>query len=123
MAYGLDMRERAMELVDEGRSYCETGEMLGVSWWTVSNWHKRHKDGRLAAEYPTQRGSYTINDDALVKHLEEHPDAYAKELAEVAGGTAQGIRDACKRLGITRKKRHHNTGSVMKKSGQLTLKS
>lgn len=80
------------------------GEMLGVSQWTVSDWKQRHKAGQLAAMYPKSRGAYKINDKALIVHLEQHPDAYAEELAKVAGGTAQGIRDAMKRLGITRKK-------------------
>jgi transposase len=80
MAYGLDMRKRAMELVDDGKSFCAVGEMLGVSWWTVSNWHKRYKEDRLGAEYPKHRGAYTINDESLLAHLEEHPDSYLEEL-------------------------------------------
>ena len=123
MAYSLDIRKRAMFLVEEGKSFRVVGEMLGVSWWTVSNWHARYKEDRLSAEYPKRRGAYKINDVALIEHIKQHPDAYAQELAKVAGGTAQGIRDACKRLGITRKKGHHSTANVTKRSGNTMHKS
>lgn len=104
MAYSLDLRQRAIALLDCGRSAREVGEVLGIHDRTVSGWKKRHGEGRLAAAYPASRGAYRIDDAALKAHLKEHPDAYLSELAEVAGGTSQGIRDAIKRLGISRKK-------------------
>jgi transposase len=122
MAYSLDMRKRAMSLVAQGHSCIVIGEMLGVSGRTVSGWRNRYQVDRLAAEYPKERGAYKINDKALIAHLEAYPDAYAEELAKVAGGTSQGIRDACKRLGITRKKRLRNTASVTKKNEKSTSK-
>jgi transposase len=114
MAYDLDLRKRAVELLGMGHSCRMVGELLGVSQWTVSGWKRRHKADRLAATYPKRRGAYRIKDEALIAHLEAHPDAYTRELAHVAGGTAQGIRDAMKRLGITRKKRLRSTANGTK---------
>lgn len=33
------MRERALQLLHDGASYCEVGRTLGVHRWTVSRWH------------------------------------------------------------------------------------
>ena len=92
MAYGLDMRKRAISLVSEGKSFREAGEMLGVSWWSISNWHKRDKECRLAASYPSSRGSYRINDDALISHLETNP-GICQGTCKLRVAMAQGIRD------------------------------
>jgi transposase len=121
MAYSVDMRKRAIKLLEEGHSLRAVEAMLGVHNRTLSNWKKRWAEGRLAAAYPRSRGAYRINDEALQAHLKTHPDAYPEELAEVAGGTPQGIRDALKRLGISRKKRRRNTKSATTKRGHAIL--
>lgn len=121
MAYSLDLRERAIALLEEGKSSREVGEVLGISDRTVLIWKKRHNEGRLAAHYPASRRAYHINDEALQAHLKTHPDAYLEELAEVAGGTPQGILHALKRLNITRKKRPRSIGKEMKKNARPTL--
>ena len=118
MAYSLDLRQRAIVLLGTGQSARAVGAVLGVSERTVVGWKKRQAEGRLAAAYPASRGAYHIDDEALKAHLKAHPDAYLEELAAVAGGTAQGIRDALKRLNITRKKRPRNTGKEMRKNGR-----
>jgi transposase len=118
MAYSPDIRERALALLNEGHSLRAVEAMLRVHNRTLSNWKKRAGEGRLGVSYPRSRGAYRINDEALKAHLKTHPDAYLKELAAVAGGTAQGIRDALKRLGISRKKRHRSTESGTKKREQ-----
>jgi excisionase family DNA binding protein len=121
MSYSLDLRERAIALLNTGYSLRAVAELLGVHNRTVSHWKKRAAEGRLPPAYPRKRGAYRINDEALEAHLKSHPDAYLQELAAVAGGTAQGIRDALKRLGISRKKRPHATKSATRRRGQATL--
>ena len=80
----------------------------------------KQREGDLATRYPARRGSYHINEEAIKAHLAKEPDAYASELAVVAGGTAQGVSDALKRMGITRKKRHHRIVNAMKKNEPTT---
>ena len=41
MAYSLDMRERALELVKEGKSKTEISRMFGVSRTSVLRWEQR----------------------------------------------------------------------------------
>ena len=114
MAYSLDYRNRAMELLGEGKSQTEVAELLGIGRKTVGSWKKREEAGNLGTSYPSRRGAYYINEEAIKAHLAEKPDAYLSELAEIAGGTVQGIRHALKRMGIRRKKRHQRTESVTK---------
>ncbi|MGR3952485.1 MAG: IS630 transposase-related protein [Chlamydia sp.] len=40
------------------------------------------------------------------KHIEENPDKYLREIAEVFSSTLQAVFYACKRLNITLKKDH-----------------
>lgn len=116
MAYSLDLRQRAIVLLGTGHKAGEVGVVHGVSERTVVGWKKRQAEGGLAAAYPAARGAYHIDDEALKAHLKAHPDAYLEELAAVAGGTGQGIRDALKRLKITCKKRPRNTGKEIRKN-------
>ena len=52
-----------------------------------------------------QRGFRKIDPEKLKAYMAEHPDAYQSEMAEVFGCSESGIRDALRRLKITRKKR------------------
>jgi transposase len=118
MAYSVDYRKRAMELLAEGKSQTEVSELLGVNRKTLYEWKKR--EGDLATRYPASRGAYHISEEAIRAHLKEKPDAYLSEIAAVAGGTAQGVRDALKRMGITRKKRHSSTKNETKRNDKVT---
>lgn len=117
MAYSMDLRKRAMELLEAGKSQTEISELLGINRKTLYEWKQR--DGELGTWYPSRRGAYHIDEAAIKAHLEKEPDAYLSELATVAGGTAQGVRHALKRMGITRKKRQLSTSNEMKAKEQL----
>ena len=104
MAYSLDYRKRALELLEEGKSCSEVSELLGVDRKTLYSWRKRNEAGQLGASYPSKRGAYKLDEAAIKTHLKKHPDAYLSELAGVAGGSVQGVRHALKRMGVTRKK-------------------
>jgi transposase len=120
MAYGIDYRKRAIELLAEGQSCQAVSEILGIDRKTLYNWKNRNEAGCLGTSYPAKRGAYRIDEAELKAHLEEHPDAYLAELAGIAGGSTHGVRHALKRLGISRKKRHPSTESEMKINEQAT---
>ncbi|MEM7621505.1 MAG: IS630 transposase-related protein [Pseudomonadota bacterium] len=96
MAYSLDLRKRAVALLDEGKSTKEIGELLGVSDRSVLYWKKRDEEGRLATHYPKSRGAYTIDDEVLKEHLETHPDAYLKYLAVCLQKPQQVLLCSCR---------------------------
>lgn len=120
MAYSLDFRKQCLRLLKEGNSYSKVSHLLKVSRKTLKEWQEREEKGDLAANYPKRRGAYTIDEEKLVMHLNENPDAYLYELAELLDASVQGVSHALKRLGISRKKRRPNTVSVMKQNEKPT---
>lgn len=121
MAYNLDLRQRAIALLEKGFSLREVSELLAIGSATLIRWNRRNREGKLAAFYPKIRRR-KINDEALKLAVEAQPDAYLHEIAAQFGVTAQGILHAMRRLKITRKKRRRSTVSVTKKNAKSTLK-
>ena len=52
-----------------------------------------------------------IDPDKLREYVEQHPDAYQKEIAREFGCAQSAVQKALKRLKIKRKKRQHDTKS------------
>ena len=123
MAYSLDMRKRALELVKEGKTKTEVSRMLGVGRSSVLRWSKRASEGKLAAIYPKIRGGFRVDDEKLKAYVAEHPDAYQSEIAEAIGAKENTVCKALHRLKISRKKRLRSTEKEMKKSEVLTSKN
>ena len=119
MAYSLDMRQRALELLKEGKSKTEIAKMLGTSRTSILRWSKRASRGKLAAIYPKERGGFRVNDEKLKAYVAKNPDAYQAEIAEAIGAKENTVCRALKRLKISRKKRHRSTEKEMKKSETL----
>jgi transposase len=121
MAYNLDLRQRAIALLEKGFSLREVSELLAIGSATLIRRNRRYREGKLAVFYPKTRRR-KINDEALTLAVEAQPDAYLHEIAAQFGVTAQGILYAMRRLKITRKKRRRSTVSVTKKNEKSTLK-
>lgn len=109
MSYSIDLRERVVKYRLEGHTIKETCEVFGVGNYAVSKWVKQYKETGDLSNKPLNRGFKKIDPEKLKAYISEHPDAYQKEMAEVFGCSAEAIRKALKRLGITRKKRHYVT--------------
>jgi transposase len=113
-AYSLDLRERAVALLDEGASSPEVAEMLGVSdSWVRKMRLRRERLGHLMAGSPPGRErKLTIDDQVvLLQLLDEQPDATLEELVERMAKRQKvrvSISTLSRRLielGLTRKKR------------------
>jgi transposase len=113
-AYSLDLRERAVALLDEGASSPEVAEMLGVSdSWVRKMRLRRERLGHLMAGSPPGRErKLTIEDQVvLLQLLDEQPDATLEELVERMARRQKvrvSISTVSRRLielGLTRKKR------------------
>jgi transposase len=112
--YSLDLRERAVALLDEGASSPEVAEMLGVSdSWVRKMRLRRERLGHLMAGSPPGRErKLTIEDQVvLLQLLDEQPDATLEELVERMAKRQKvhvSISTLSRRLielGLTRKKR------------------
>jgi transposase len=57
MAYSIDYRKRAIELLAEGQSSQRVSKTLGIDLKTLYSWRKRNEAGCLGASYPQRRAA------------------------------------------------------------------
>ena len=128
MTYGYsnDLREKALRYYDKGgKSQAEVSNIFGVSHRTFAQWVKLRKVGDFRRRVQQKRrASVKIKSEALRLYIEQHPDAYFREIAAFFKVSDVGILKACRRLGITRKKnvtvlraRRGGTSNVSKRGG------
>ena len=93
-----------------GHSYAETAEVFKVNPSTLQRWKSRLKEkGTLAAK--KRRETWRKIDPAKLKnYVEQHPDAYLKEMAAEFACSDVAILKALRRLKISRKKNHSLRG-------------
>ena len=113
--YSLDLRERAVRLLDEGASSPEVAEMLGVSdSWVRKMRLRRDRLGHLKPGSPPGRERKLPREDEveLCLLVDDQPDATLEELAVLVAKRLKvrlSISTLSRRLielGLTRKKRH-----------------
>lgn len=105
MSYSKDLREQAVKYKLKGHTLEETAEIFGVGKSSISKWVQQYKETGDLSNKPLNRGYKKIDPKELIAYVEEHPDAFQKEIAEHFDATQQGVAKALKRLKITRKKR------------------
>lgn len=115
MSYSTDYRKRTIEYREEGHTLEETHEVFRVSISAIRKWEKQWKEKGSLAPAPLVRRYKKIDPEKLRKYVQEHPDAYPKEIAKEFGCCETAIRKAFDRLGITRKKRRRTTGNRTRK--------
>ncbi len=104
MRYSLDLRKKVMKHLDKGHTIKETAELFEVGTTTIKEWKKLRAETGSLEHRPHKRKCSKICSDRLVAYLNEHPDSFLIEIAEVFNCTPQAVFYALKRLGITRKK-------------------
>ena len=104
MAYSLDLRQRALALLSQNHKIEDVSELLNIGTATLWRWKAREKQGNLAAAYPTTRTFYKIDEVKLRKYIDDNPEAYQHEIADVLGVSRSAVQYALQRLQITRKK-------------------
>lgn len=114
MTYSLDLREKALKYLETVGNRQKVVEAFNITLRTLERWIRRKRDNCLA---PKQRISSPskIDDQELRLFIEEHPDAYLREIAKHFGTTLQAVFYACKRLKISLKKRPHSMKKGMRK--------
>jgi len=112
--YSLDLRERAVALLDEGASSPEVAEMLGVSdSWVRKMRLRRDALGHLMPGSPPgkERKLTEAHEEELCHLVFDEPDATLEELVELVAKRLKvrvSIATMSRRLielGLTRKKR------------------
>ena len=111
MSYDRDLRLRALEYAKEGHSLTQTASVFKINISTIIAWKRRDEatgDVKIKVRCPVNK---KIIPEKLIKYVEEHPDVYLKEIAEVFGCHPSSVLKRLRKLGITRKKRAHFTRS------------
>ena len=122
MSYSKDYRKRTIEYREEGHTLEETHRVFKVAISTIRTWEKQWKEKGTLIPGPVVRGYKKIEPEKLKTYVQEHPDAYPKEIAREFGCCETAIRKAFERLGITRKKDGTLSGAGPRKGNSLSGK-
>lgn len=121
MTYSIDLRKRVLEYVEKGFTVREAVAIFGISVRSIRTWIKRKKEGILPPK-KREANPRKIETSLLIKYLDENPDAYLREIADVFGVTIPAVFYACKRLKITLKKRSRSTRKeIMKRENNISI--
>ncbi|WP_306299842.1 MULTISPECIES: IS630 transposase-related protein [unclassified Streptococcus] len=104
MAYDLDFRNRVLEYVTAGHSKKATCALFGISTNTLYVWEKQlSEQGHLERKKRVAK-SRKIPLEQLEAYVQQHPDAFLRELAEHFNCRISSVWAALKQLAITLKK-------------------
>lgn len=100
MTYSLDLRETVISYINNGGSKVEAARLFNISRNTLYKWLGMD-DLR-----PKEHGSRNrkIDKVALRKHVEEYPDMFLRERAEVFGVHLSAVHYALKKMRIVKKR-------------------
>lgn len=106
MAYSVDLREKAISLVEKGKSKAEVAELLEIGMATLYRWLKKKSANESLK--PRKNGSFVrkIDPKMLAEYVEKHPDHTLAEMKQNLGFGIHSIWYRLKQLGITLKKSH-----------------
>jgi len=106
MSYSKDLREKVLDHRAKGHTQAATSRTFGVSVSAIKSWEKLVAETGSLAKRKLNRTARKYEEAKLREIVASEPDLYLYEIAsKFEGGTATGVADALKRIGITRKKR------------------
>ena len=106
MAYSVDLREKAVSLVEKGKPKTEVAELLEIGIATLYRWLKKKVAGESLK--PGKNGNFIrkIDPEVLKEYVKKHPDHTLVEMKHNLGFGINSIWYRLKQLGITLKKSH-----------------
>ena len=104
MSYDIQYRIRALKHWDEGNSKRATAALFKVSTSTLQKWKSQLKETGTHAPKRRRETWRKIEPGKLRKFIEDHPDAYLREIAQEFDCAIYAVQKALKRLKISRKK-------------------
>jgi len=104
MAYDIKYGCGAIEYWDEGNSKRKTAEVLKVSTTTLQKWKSQLNETGTLAPKKRRQTWRKIDPEKLRKYVDEHPDAYLREIAAGFKCAIHAVQKALARLKISRKK-------------------
>jgi transposase len=124
MAHDIQIRTRAVELLDEGYTQENVAKLLNVGTTSIKRWKAQIKEhGKIQYFYDaTNRTCPKLPKDKLLEHYKNDSDALLKETAKIFGCHPSAVFYACKRFKITNKKRQFSIRNAMNKSEKTSEK-
>ena len=111
MAHSIQIRTRAIELLQEGYTQEIVSKILNVGTTSIKRWKTEIENhGSIKCNYNTSSRTATkLQYDTLLDFYNKNPDALLKEAAEHFDCTTQAVFYACERYAITYKKKNLGT--------------
>lgn len=116
MSHSEEIREAALNYVDEGGLIKDALEIFKVSRSSFQRWRNKKQSTGSVARNNRVVEPYKLKDDLLKSYIEQNPDAYISEIAEHFNVSTGCVSTALKRLKITRKKKALHTEKVIQKN-------
>ena len=113
--YDLDLRKKAMELVEKGMSKKKVSDLLGIGVASVFRWIRRAKEGRALKTSRPKVVIKKIDPEVIRTYLEKKPHATYFEMKKDLGFSIRGLWYRVKQLGITLKKKSSSTKKPIKR--------
>ena len=104
MAYSEDLRKKAIEYLAKGHSQREAQRVYGIGLSAINKWHQKYQKTGELKDPPPRRSFRKLDPEKLKAYVNEHPDAYLKEIGEAFNCSDTAVLKALRQLGITRKK-------------------
>ena len=101
MASCKDLRLRLIEHVESGHTLVQAAAVFKVYIRTVIAWRKRYRTTGSVERKVRRPVNKKIIPEKLIEYVQEHPDAYLKEIAEVFGCCSSSVLKRLCKLGIT----------------------
>lgn len=106
MAYSVDLREKAVSLVEKGKPKEEVAELLEIGIATLYRWLKKKAAGESLKPAKMSGFIRKIDPKMLAEYVKKYPDHTLMEMKQNLGFGINSIWYRLKQLKITRKKDH-----------------
>lgn len=115
MSYPEIFRKRALEYRNRDHTLKETEEAFKININTIREWENRLQEEGNLQNRPLNRSFKKIDPKKLKEYVDNHPDAFLKEIAVEFNCSINAVSKALKKHKITRKKKQRITKSNQKK--------
>ncbi|WP_228065001.1 IS630 transposase-related protein [Streptococcus cuniculi] len=97
MTYSIDFRKCLLSFVQEGHTRTEASALFVIDASTLRKWEQK---GHLQNK-PRQRSLRKLPKDQLLAYVEQHPDAYLREIVEYFSCAIHAVWKALRKYNIT----------------------